>query len=458
MDFEKQIQTDRESLIQDIMKLVSIDSVEAAPDAGMPFGAGAAKALDCFLETAESIGLKTENFDHYAGHADYGDQEETLGILGHVDVVPCSGSWVCDPFKPEIIDGKLYGRGVLDDKGPLLACLHAVKILKEMGVPLSKKIRFIVGANEETDWKCMDYYFNKKKIPAPQMSFTPDAVFPLIYAEKGVFQYQLVTDVSEDITLSGGNAFNAVADHASVLLPLELETVIRKSLLSWETQTRCHFTVENAGASLRLTAEGFAAHAAHPSTGINAISGLMSALSELSPENELARIATFYMEHIGFDLTGKGLGIDLTDEISGRLSFNVGKVEVCDHKVIFSIDNRVPVTYQCAQVQELIQKQLIGSGFRFENPYATESIHVSEDSFLVQTLMESYRNVTGDMSAKPLVDGACSYARALDNCVAFGALLPDQPDLMHQTNECLELDKLDLWMKIYLDAIYRLAK
>ena len=327
-----------------------------------------------------------------------------------------------------------------------------------MGVPLSKKIRFIVGANEETDWKCMDYYFNKKKIPAPQMSFTPDAVFPLIYAEKGVFQYQLVTDVSEDITLSGGNAFNAVADHASVLLPLELETVIRKSLLSWETQTRCHFTVENAGASLRLTAEGFAAHAAHPSTGINAISGLMSALSELSLENELARIATFYMEHIGFDLTGKGLGIDLTDEISGRLSFNVGKVEVCDHKVIFSIDNRVPVTYQCAQVQELIQKQLIGSGFRFENPYATESIHVPEDSFLVQTLMESYRNVTGDMSAKPLVDGACSYARALDNCVAFGALLPDQPDLMHQTNECLELDKLDLWMKIYLDAIYRLAK
>lgn len=136
---KNQIQTDRESLIQDIMKLVSIDSVETAPDAGMPFGAGAAKALDCFLETAESIGLKTENFDHYAGHADYGDQEETLGILGHVDVVPCSGSWVCDPFKPEIIDGKLYGRGVLDDKGPLLACLHAVKILKEWVCHSAKK-------------------------------------------------------------------------------------------------------------------------------------------------------------------------------------------------------------------------------------------------------------------------------------------------------------------------------
>lgn len=458
MNFEKQIKEDRESLIQDIISLVSINSVEDAPETGMPFGAGPAKALDCFLKMAESIGLTTENFDNYAGHADYGNQEETLGILGHVDVVPCSGNWVCDPFCPEIIDGKLYGRGVLDDKGPLLACLHAVKILKEMDVPLSKKIRFIVGANEETDWQCMDYYFNQKKIPTPQMSFTPDAVFPLIYAEKGVFQYQLVTDITEEIILSGGNAFNAVADHASVLLPVELDTVIRKSLLSWETQTKCHFTVENAGASLRLTTEGFAAHAAHPSTGINAISGLMLALSELPLDNELARIAAFYMKYIGFDLTGKELGIDLTDEISGKLSFNVGKVEVQNHKVIFSIDNRVPVTYRCIQVQEMIQKHLAGSGFRFENPYATESIHVPENSFLVQTLMESYRSVTGDTSAKPLVDGACSYARALDNCVAFGALLPDQPDLMHQTNEYLELDKLDIWMKIYLDAIYRLAK
>lgn len=184
----------------------------------------------------------------------------------------------------------------------------------------------------------------------------------------------------------------------------------------------------------------------------------MKAVSELPLQNELSRIAAFYMKYIGFDLTGKGLGIDLSDEISGKLSFNVGKVEVQDYKVIFSIDNRVPVTYRCMQVQELIQKHLSGSGFRFENPNATESIHIPKDSFLVQALLESYRTVVGDSSAMPLVDGACSYARALDNCVAFGALLPDQPDLMHQTNEYLELDKLDIWMKIYLDAIYRLAK
>ena len=207
--------------------------------------------------------------------------------------------------------------------------------------------------------------FQQEKIPAPQMSFTPDAVFPILFTLKRRLS------VSACKRCLRGYHFirwKCILTQSQTMLPScflsNWKPWIRKSLLSWETQTRCHFTVENAGASLRLTAEGFAAHAAHPSTGINAISGLMSALSELSPENELARIATFYMEHIGFDLTGKGLGIDLTDEISGRLSFNVGKVEVCDHKVIFSIDNRVPVTYWCAQVQELIQKQLIGSGFR----------------------------------------------------------------------------------------------
>ena len=164
------------------------------------------------------------------------------------------------------------------------------------------------------------------------------------------------------------------------------------------------------------------------------------------------------MKNIGFDLQGKGLGIDLSDEISGALSFNVGKVEVIDGKLILSIDNRVPVTYKCKEVQDLLEKNLEESRFRFENPQITEAIYVPKDSFLVTTLMDVYREITQDYDAEPQVDGACSYARALENCVAFGAILPGQPDLMHQKNEYLELDKLDLWMKIYLEAIYRLAQ
>lgn len=458
MDFEKKIREDRESLIRDIMELVSIDSVEGEPKEGMPFGEGPAKALQCFLDLAEEAGLRTENFDNYAGHADYGEGKEVVGILGHVDVVPCGEGWICDPFQPQIKDGKIYGRGVLDNKGPMLVCLHAVKILKEMGIPLRKKIRLIVGANEETDWKCMDYYLGEKKITPPQISFTPDAEFPLNHAEKGVFQYQLVADLKEKIEISGGNAYNSVAESASALLPAGSEEMVRERMPKWEEATRCKISCQTEENGVRLSVRGFAAHAASPAKGINAVSGLMYMIVDLGLEGELLEIARWYMKYIGFDLQGKGLGIDLSDEISGTLSFNVGKAEVLDGKLILSIDNRVPVTYKCKEVQDLLEKNLEGSRFRFENPQITEAIYVPKDSFLVTTLMDVYREVTKDHDAEPQVDGACSYARALENCVAFGAILPGQPDLMHQKNEYLELDKLDLWMKIYLEAIYRLAQ
>lgn len=458
MDFEKKIREDRESLIRDIMELVSIDSVEGEPKEGMPFGEGPAKALQCFLDLAEEAGLRTENFDNYAGHADYGEGKEVVGILGHVDVVPCGEGWICDPFQPQIKDGKIYGRGVLDNKGPMLVCLHAVKILKEMGIPLRKKIRLIVGANEETDWKCMDYYFGEKKITPPQISFTPDAEFPLNHAEKGVFQYQLVADLKEKIEISGGNAYNSVAESASALLPAGSEETVRERMTKWEEATRCKISCQTEENGVRLSVRGFAAHAASPAKGINAVSGLMYMIVDLGLEGELLEIARWYMKYIGFDLQGKGLGIDLSDEISGTLSFNVGKAEVLDGKLILSIDNRVPVSYKCKEVQDLLEKNLEGSRFRFENPQITEAIYVPKDSFLVTTLMDVYREVTKDHDAEPQVDGACSYARALENCVAFGAILPGQPDLMHQKNEYLELDKLDLWMKIYLEAIYRLAQ
>ncbi|MGL6200524.1 MAG: dipeptidase PepV [Lachnospiraceae bacterium] len=458
MDFEPRIIADKESLIADIKKLVSINSVEAKAVENMPFGKGPADALQCFLDIASEMGFKTENFDNYAGHVEFGEGEEVLGILGHMDVVPSGDDWLCDPFEPEIKDGKLYGRGVLDNKGPMAVCLHALKILKETGLPLQKKVRFIIGTNEETDWKCMDYYFNVKKIAPPQIAFTPDAEFPLIHAEKGVFQYQLVTELNEDMVLSGGNAYNSVPEYAFILLPAEVKSQIESKVMQWAEYTGCSYEFGVVNGLLKLESFGTAAHAANPEKGINAITGIMKAIHELDIQNEIKDIADFYMEKIGTNLYGENIGVGLEDEVSGRLSFNVGKVEVLDGKLIFSIDNRVPVTYKCKDVQNRIENTLAKTRFKLESPHVTESIYIAKDSFLVETLMGVYKNVTGDHDAKPQVSGGCSYARALDNCVAFGAILPGQPDLMHQKNEYLEVDKLDLWMQIYLEAIYRLAR
>ncbi len=458
MDFEWKIKEDRESLVQDIKRLVSINSVEAEPLEGMPFGKGPAEALQCFLDIAKKMGFHTENFDNYAGHIEFGEGDDVVGILGHVDVVPVGEGWVCDPFSPEVIDGKLYGRGVLDNKGPMMVCLHALYILKEMGVPLSKKVRMIVGANEETDWKCVEYYFNEKQIAPPQISFTPDAEFPLKHGEKGVFQYQLVTDLKEDIVIAGGNAYNSVPETAYALLPITLKAKVKESLSAWETETKCSYNVTEEAEGLKVETIGFAAHAAYPERGNNAITALMYALDSLEMNNEMGSVAQFYMEKIGWDLHGTQIGVGLTDKVSGKLTFNVGKVEVIDNQLLFCVDNRVPVRYTCGEAQDFVKEGITGTRFRLENPQITESIYVEKDSFLVRTLMEVYREVTGDLDAEPQVDGACSYARALDNCVAFGALLPGQEDLMHQKNEYLEIDQLDMWMKIYLEAIYKLAK
>lgn len=458
MDFQKEIREAREQMVEDIKKLVSINSVEADPLPGMPFGEGPAKALKCTLELGEKMGFQTENFDNYAGHIDFGEGDDMLGILCHVDVVPCGEGWICDPYDPQVIDGKLYGRGVLDDKGPMVACLHAMRILKEKGVPLKKKVRLIAGANEETNWACMDYYFNRKKVAPPQVAFTPDADFPLKYAEKGVLQYQLVTQLKEEIKIGGGNAFNSVPERAWVILPEEAEKAVGERITGWEKMTDCRYTVEQTEEGLRLDAYGRAAHAAWPAGGINAITGIMAAVHSLGRNDELGRIASFYMDKIGQNLHGEKIGAALEDEHSGKLTFNVGMVEAEDGRLVFSVDNRVPVTHTCMEAVDGVKKELVGSGFTLENPGITESIYIDKDSFLVQTLIQVYKDVTGDLEAEPQVDGGCTYARTMKNCVAFGALLKDQPNVMHEKNEFLEVEKLDTWLEIYLEAIYRLAK
>lgn len=455
---EKVLEKVREQVIEDIIELCSINSVEDKEKEGMPFGEGPAKALQWVLKRGESMGFTSENFDNYAGHIDFGEGEETLGILCHADVVPCGEGWICDPYSPQIIDGRLYGRGVLDNKGPMIVCLHAMHILKEMNVSLKKKVRLIIGTNEETNWKCMDYYFGKKKVEFPQIAFTPDADFPLKYAEKGLLQYCLKMKVKEKISLHGGNAVNSVPEKASVCLDEKYLFEIKQKREKWTTKSGCTYEIKRENTHIILTAIGRAAHGAWVENGINAISGLMLAVEELNVGGDLERIASFYMKYIGLCLHGEKLGLQFSDEESGKLSFNVGMVEVENDEVRFSVDNRVPVTHKFGEVITQLKEVLEETEIEIEMLDCIEGIHIEKNSFLVKTLMQVYRDITGDIKAQPEVDGGCTYARTMKNCVAFGALLPEQENVMHEKNEYLEVSKIETWLKIYLEAIYRLAK
>ena len=455
---EKVLKNAVEKIVEDIVEICSINSVEGETKEGMPFGEGPAKALQCVLKRGEDMGFTSENFDNYAGHIDFGDGEETLGILCHADVVPCGEGWICDPYSPQIIDGRLYGRGVLDNKGPMIVCLHAMRILKEMQIPLKKKVRLIIGTNEETNWKCMDYYFGKKKAEFPQIAFTPDADFPLKYAEKGLLQYSLKMKITDEITLYGGNAVNSVPEKASVCLNAKYLSEIEKQREEWTRKSGCIYEIKEENDKIMLTAIGRAAHGAWVENGINAITGVMLAVDELKVGGDLERVSSLYMKYIGLHLHGENLGLHFVDEESGALSFNVGTVEVSEGEVRFSVDNRVPVTYKCGEVISRLEKKLEGTGIGIEILDCIEGIHIDKNSFLVQTLMQVYRDVTGDMKAEPEVDGGCTYARTMPNCVAFGALLPEQENVMHEKNEYLEVSKIETWLRIYLEAIYRLAK
>lgn len=455
MDASAYIKKYKEEMIQEIIKLVSIKSVQEEALPGKPFGEGPAKALQYTLELGEKFGFQTENFGNYVAHIDFGEQEQATGILVHVDVVPTGEGWICDPFSPEVIDNNLYGRGVVDDKGPLIVCLYAMRILKEMAVPLRKKVRMIVGANEETNWDCVEHYFHTLQMKPPVTSFAPDHIFPVTYGEKGVLQFRLISHA--DVSVQGGNAYNSVPDTAEFYLPLEVETEL-KEILQKKEKSKCDFELKRGATQICLLVKGAAAHGAHPELGENAVTAAMEVVAQLSYVCEETEFARKFCTVVGTDIYGKTLGISMEDKESGPLTMNVGMVGVKEQKAYFCLDVRVPVTKTNEEVIDLVQENAKKAGFAMDHISSTPPLLVPKDSFLVQTLMKVYQEVTGDYETLPMTSSGCTYARATENCVPFGALLAGQAGNMHEKNEYLELDKLDTWLNIYLFAIYELAK
>lgn len=456
MDFSREIKSVMDPLARDISALCQINSVEAEPKPGMPFGEGPAKALQLALEMGEKMGFRTENFDNCVGHIEYGEGEEMVGILGHLDVVPAGDGWDRDPWGGQIEDGRIWGRGTLDDKGPVLTCLYAMKILKDLNVPLKRRIRMILGTNEETDWKCMDYYLNEVKPEMPTVAFSPDSHFPVTFAELGMLQYTLTRDIDEDLEIEGGSAFNSVPSSAKVTLPAAMEEALKQAVADSEDPSI--YTIVAADGKVQLRTEGIGVHAKDVHEGRNAISYMMDVLSRMPVTGQLKEVVDFYNDHFGLTVFGEKMGIAASDDISGNLTLNVGKLTAADGKLSISCDSRIPVSIPVDDVEKAVMEKLQGTAYTYTAASKTDPLYVAKDSELVTTLMDAYRKVTGDTEREPMASGGATYSRTMDNCVAFGCLLPDQVDTMHQANESLELDKLEIWLRICLEAIYQLAK
>lgn len=430
-NLKEQIIEIRDDVIKEITSLIKIKSVLGDKKQNMPFGEGpynGIKHLECL---ANKLGFKTTNYDNYALEIEFGDQQEVVGVLCHVDVVPEGDNWKFDPYAGIIDNGKIYGRGALDDKGPLIINLFAMKLLMDNSIKLNKRIRMIVGANEESGSLCLDYYFNKIKRPQPTLAYTPDSNFPVTFAEKGIIRIELKSNFQtlKDCSIIGGNAYNSVADNAYIKYN-----------------------------NINVKTNGRAAHASKPELGVNAINKLFDELNKMNIENnELNQLITFFNEYIKNDIHGEHLNICFEDEDSGKLTTNIGFIKLIDNKLSIGLDIRVPVTIDNSQIIDIIKKT-IPNWLEANVVYQEKSLYVSKDSFLVEKLMKVYKDITNDLQAKPIAIGGGTYARFCTNCVAFGALLKDQIDNMHQKDEYLEISKIDTLLEIYVTALYELAK
>lgn len=472
MEYEKFLEQNKEEMISALQEVVRINSEEGESFVDLnkevyPFGQGIQKALEAILGIGRRLGFQVKNVDNYGGHIDFpGSGDKIMAILGHLDVVPAGNGWKFDPYGGEIADGKIYGRGVSDNKGPVISCLYAMKALKDAGFKPAATIRVILGLDEESEWKGMDYYFSKEK--RPDFGFTPDSDFPLINREKGIMVFDLArkfgkftADGLELRSVKGGNAANSVADSCRAVLyspRAEQYVEIKEKLAAYRDETGYKLNCKGMGKSLEVTSSGISAHGATPEAGLNAISIMMDFLGRLNFVNEDQNdFIGFYNRYIGFGLEGEGLGIDLEDEQSGRLVFNVGMTEIGREAGTFTINIRYPVTCTDEQVYEIMEPVLSRYNIGLVKGNSKPPLYIDEKEPLVQTLLEIYKKHTGDVDAEPIVTGGGTYARATGGIVAYGALFPGEEDVMHQKDEYMKIEKLELMTKIYAEAIYKLS-
>lgn len=414
--------------LDDLCRFASVAAPSENPEA--PYGTEVRGALDYMLDLCKCLGFRVKNCNNRIGYAEIGEGEELVGILVHLDVVPAGDGWDTAPYAAVQKDGKIYGRGVSDDKGPAVASVYAMKDVLDSGMKFKRRVRIIFGQTEESGaWTDMEYYKQTEEIP--QMGFTPDGDFPALYGEKGiaVFRLSMKREEAGILEARAGSAANVVPDRAYAVL------------------------AGKNGEKVAFEAKGKAAHGSTPEEGENAISHLMA---QIAVSDIFCKFADFYQACIDFDYSGAKAGIGFQDEQSGPLTLNAGVLELTEKTCDLIVDVRYPVTVPLEMVEQNLTDRVRSYGVSVERIEQMDPVYMEKDGELITTLMDVYRNVTGDMS-EPGVTGGGTYARAMPNIVAFGPMLPGRELTEHQRNEYLFLDDFLLLRRVYREAIQALA-
>ena len=444
------IESYRDEFVNMLQGWIRTPSVKGEAEDGAPFGRDVRRMLDTAMKDAGKLGFTARDFDGYACDITLGDAPEKIAVLGHLDVVPVGDGWTKPPFDGLIENGRIYGRGTNDDKGPSLAALFAMKAVREAGIPLKKGIRLILGCDEESGWEDMEYYGAHERIP--DVGFSPDACFPLINTEKGMVVLELRAPAAKTglriLEMATGDRINVIPGECRALVEGGAE--LAEKARAYAEKTALPYVAEVTEKGVQLTATGIPGHSAYPEGKRNAIGMMLLLLRELGAEGPVSVLA----EAVGMEHDGKSLGCACRDEVSKELTCNMGILRLQDGEWFGTLDFRCPVTADQEKLKEAAIAHL--PGFAVETETQKPPHHVPADSELVKSLLAAYEEETG-LKGEPMSTGGGTYAKVLKQGVAFGALFPDEEDLAHQADEFETIDRLMLAMKIYANALIRLA-
>ncbi len=445
----------KDEMIRHIQNLVRIESVEGLPQPGQPFGRGPAQALAYVLQLGKDLGFRIENLDNYAGWLETGAGERTVAVLTHVDTVPAGKGWTVDPFCGELRDGRIYGRGSYDDKGPAIASIYALLALEHIGWQPKKRARLIFGTNEETGMQDLVYYLQHQ--PQPDQAFSPDAPFPVVYGEKGVLEQEIFCPVG-----SGTQLLEISCDGGWKMIPGQAGAV-----LHWPVgmgpqfpadREALGFSISREGDNLLLTVTGKGAPAAYPQQGCNAAAALLRWLAAFPGlEQPIQRQLTQAVQYLGRDERGQAWGCAMADEISTPLTMALVGMELREQCLVLRIHIRYPVQGNAESIFAANSRVMAATGWEVKVTRHSPAHYVPADSPLVRALMEVYRQATGDVAAQPVTMTGGTYARALRNAVAFGPLFPGEAQLAHEPDESVSVESLLRAADLYAQALYRLC-
>ncbi len=448
MDFLNYVKEHQNEIIKATSDLLQIPSVLKSYDekAKHPFGDDIQDALESMLDRAKRDGFIIKNIQNYAGHIEHGKGEEIIGILCHLDVVPPGDGWTHKPFDPTIKDGKLYARGAMDDKGPTMAAYFALKFLKDLDIDFHKRVRIILGTDEETAWRGINKYFETEEMP--DLGFAPDASFPLIYGEKGIWTFDVEGKYHSDAIISfhSGERYNVVPDYAECTLSVDKKEEFLKFLKYYEFKGEIK---DN-----RYTVHGKNAHAMQPHLGVNAAFIMAKFLNEQF-ENPYMQ---FIEKYLAFDAFGEKLGINFSHEEMKDFTINPGIFVYNADVVKIGVNCRYPKGFSIDDAMIKVKKH--AKKFKLTiNEMSNNPIHyVDPKDPLIKNLMQAYQKITNDYDTQPFTIGGGTYARALKKAVAFGMLMPGRKDVVHQLDEYVIIDDLIEATAIYMEAIYALTR